>query len=151
MRDNLELAARQIVEIVPLVMRSLAAEVRKSGHTLSPSHFRILTMLHARPWSLGELAEHEQISSPTVSRSISTLEVRGWALRKVSPHDRRVVLAEITSQGEAVLRSLRASAEGRVHEMLQPLSAEEVRDLTAGLPVLRKVFEHGLDCEAEVL
>jgi len=149
MHEDLEKTARQIVEIVPLVMRSLAAEVRKSGHTLSPSHFRILAMLHERPWSLGELADHEHISSPTVSRSISTLEDRGWARRKVSPQDRRVVLAEITSQGESVLESLQAGAEGRVLEMLGPLSAGEVRDLAAGLPVLRKVFEQGLNCEPE--
>jgi len=149
MREDLEKAAKQIVEIVPLVMRSLAAEVRKSGHTLSPSHFRILTMLHERSWSLGELAEHEQISSPTVSRSISTLEDRGWAQRRVSSQDRRVVLAEITQQGEAVLKSLQASAEGRVLEMLRPLSPSETRDLAIGLPVLRKVFEQDLNCEIE--
>ncbi|MGA9192443.1 MAG: MarR family transcriptional regulator [Anaerolineales bacterium] len=149
MREDLEKAAKQIVEIVPLVMRSLAAEVRKSGHTLSPSHFRILTMLHERSWSLGELAEHEQISSPTVSRSISTLEDRGWAQRRVSSQDRRVVLAEITQQGEAVLKSLQASAEGRVLEMLKPLSPGETRDLAIGLPVLRKVFEQDLNCEIE--
>jgi DNA-binding MarR family transcriptional regulator len=149
MREDLEKAAKQIVEIVPLVMRSLAAEVRKSGHTLSPSHFRILTMLHERSWSLGELAEHEQISSPTVSRSISTLEDRGWAQRRVSSQDRRVVLAEITQQGEAVLKSLQASAEGRVLEMLKPLSPSETRDLAIGLPVLRKVFEQDLNCEIE--
>ncbi len=146
MDQDLEAAAKQIVEIVPLVMRSLAADVRKSGHTLSPSHFRILAMLHERAWSLGELAEHEQISSPTVSRSISTLEDRGWAQRKVSLRDRRVVLAEITQQGEAVLELLQASAEGRVLEMLKPLSSDEAKVLAAGLPVLRKVFEDGLYC-----
>jgi DNA-binding MarR family transcriptional regulator len=149
MDEDLELAARQIVEIVPLVMRSLAAEVRKTGHTLSPSHFRILAMLHVRAWSLGELAEHEQVSSPTISRSISTLEERGWAQRSVSKQDRRVVMAEITEMGEMVLRSLQASAEGRVLEMLKPLSASEAANLKIGLPVLRKVFEHGLDCRAE--
>jgi DNA-binding MarR family transcriptional regulator len=106
-------------------------------------------MLHERSWSLGELAEHEQISSPTVSRSISTLEDRGWAQRRVSSQDRRVVLAEITQQGEAVLKSLQASAEGRVLEMLKPLSPGETRDLAIGLPVLRKVFEQDLNCEIE--
>jgi DNA-binding MarR family transcriptional regulator len=151
MVEILETAAKQIVEIVPLVMRSLAAEVRKTGHTLSPSHFRILVMLHERPWSLGELAEHEQISSPTVSRSISTLEDRGWARRKVSKRDRRVVLAEITQQGEAVLGLIQAKAEGRVLDMLKPLSADELRVLAAGLPVLRKVFEQDLNCEIEDL
>lgn len=149
MQKVLEAAARQIVDIVPLVMRCLAADVRKSGYTLSPSHFRMLTMLHERPWSLGELAEHEQISSPTVSRSISTLEERGWAERRVSTQDRRVVMAEITPQGEAILGLLRASAEGRVLDMLQPLSSEEAMALTAGLPVLRKVFEEALDFDVE--
>jgi DNA-binding MarR family transcriptional regulator len=128
MDQDLQAAARQIVEIVPLVMRSLAAEVRKS---------------------LGDLAEHEQISLPTVSRSISTLEDRGWARRQESSRDRRVVLGEITQEGEAVLGSLQSSAERRVLEMLGPLSAEEITHLKAGLPVLRKVFEHGLACETK--
>jgi DNA-binding MarR family transcriptional regulator len=149
MDQDLQAAARQIVEIVPLVMRSLAAEVRKTGHTLSPSHLRILAMLHEGPWSLGDLAEHEQISLPTVSRSISTLEDRGWARRQESSRDRRVVLGEITQEGEAVLGSLQSSAERRVLEMLGPLSAEEITHLKAGLPVLRKVFEHGLACETK--
>jgi hypothetical protein len=62
-----------------------------------------------------------------------------------------VVLAEITQQGEAVLKSLQASAEGRVLEMLKPLSPSETRDLAIGLPVLRKVFEQDLNCEIEDL
>jgi DNA-binding MarR family transcriptional regulator len=146
MHDELDMVARQIVEIVPLVMRSLAADVRKSGHTLSPSHFRILAMLHERSWSLGELADHEQISSPTVSRSISTLEERGWAQRKVSREDRRVVLAEITQQGEAVLQSLQASAEECVIEKLRFLTANDARALVSGLSLLREVFEQDYMC-----
>lgn len=142
--DDKQLVARQIVEIVPLVMRTLAAELRHTGHTLSPSHFRLLAMLQLHEWSLGDLAAHEKVSSPTISRSISTLEERGWVQRRPSEEDRRVVLARLTPDGEQVLLQMQKMAWLRIVQMLSPLNQEEMGRLNDGLPVLRKVFEIGL-------
>ena len=142
--NDRQLAAQQIVEIVPLVMRTLAAELRHTGHTLSPSHFRLLAMLQHREWSLGDLAAHEKVSSPTISRSISTLEERGGVQRRPSDEDRRVVLARLTSDGEQVLLQMEKMALLRIVEMLSPLNHEDMLRLNGGLPVLRKVFEMGL-------
>ncbi len=140
--------ARDIVEIVPLVMRVLAAELRKSGDNLSPAHLRTLTLLHSQDCSLGELAELEQVTSATISRSVATLVERGWVRRVRSQSDRRVVLAELTPRGESVLKDLQNRARARVHQILGPLSDQEVRDLQQALPVLLRVFERGLQ-EAE--
>lgn len=143
-RNDKQLVAQQIVEIVPLVMRTLAAELRRTGHTLSPSHFRLLAMLQQGEWSLGDLAAHEKVSSPTISRSISTLEERGWVQRRPSDEDRRVVLARLTPDGEQVLSQMEQTALVQIMEMLSPLNREDMIRLNGGLPVLRKVFEMGL-------
>lgn len=150
MPENSALAAHQILKIIPLMMRSLAAELRRTGHTLSPSHFRLLAMLYHRRWSLGELAQHESVSAPTISRAISTLEDRGWVARSQSAEDGRVVLAELTAKGEAVLEDMYAKAHGWLVQGLDRLEESQRQRLLAGLEVLGEVMmdrmtEAGID------
>jgi DNA-binding MarR family transcriptional regulator len=145
---DLETLSRDIVEIVPLVMRVLAAELRKSGDNLSPAHLRTLTLLKIQGCRLGELAEREQVTSATISRSVATLEERGWVRRVRSQDDRRVVVAELTPQGESVLQALQARARARVHDILGPVTDEEAGRLCEAMPILLRVFERGAQ-EAE--
>lgn len=139
MSASADRAANQILEIIPLMMRSLAAELRRTGHTLSPSHFRLLAMLYHRQWSLGELAQHESVSAPTISRAISTLEERGWVQRHTSDRDGRVVLAELTPQGQSVLQDMHAQAHAWLVEGLNSLEPDQRELLLAGLKVLGEV------------
>lgn len=122
-----------------MMMRSLAAELRRTGHTLSPSHFRLLALLYHRRWSLGELAQHESVSAPTITRSISTLEERGWAQRKPSDEDGRVVYAELTSKGRQVFDDMHREAKSWLADGLQELSESQRSQLLEGLQVLQIV------------
>ena len=49
-------AAREILKIIPLVMRTVAAELRAAGELPAPAHFGLLTMLSEQPRTLTELA-----------------------------------------------------------------------------------------------
>src|SRR4029077_24116 len=42
-------SARELLEIMPLVMRPLAAELRAAGEMPAPAHFALLAMLAERP------------------------------------------------------------------------------------------------------
>ena len=45
-------AAREILKIIPLVMRTVAAELRAAGELPAPAHFGLLTMLSVQPRTL---------------------------------------------------------------------------------------------------
>ncbi len=133
--------AREILRIVPMAMRIIASELRRSEHQLGPPHLRLLGMLEHCPCNLSELAEQQLVSSPTMSNTVSTLEERGWVKRARAPHDRRVVLVELTPEGHNVLAAVHEQTESRLAALLASLSQEEYDSLLAGLVVLRKVFQ----------
>jgi DNA-binding MarR family transcriptional regulator len=133
-------AARDILKIIPLVMRTVAAELRAAGELPAPAHFGLLTMLGHQPRTLTELALLQGVSLPTMSNSISTLVHRGWVKRTSPARDRRVVLIEVTPQGRATLERVGRAAEAHLAELLTTLDPAARRRLQAGLGVLRLVF-----------
>jgi DNA-binding MarR family transcriptional regulator len=132
--------AHQILQTFPLVMRIVAAEVRRTEHTVAPAHLGLLVMLGHCPRSLGELAEKQGVSLPTMSKSVSTLSERGWVTRVQSQSDRRVMIVELTSLGEQVLADVQARTERRVAEMLSELAPAELERLSTGVEVLKRVL-----------
>ena len=139
-RSSTRNAAREILEIVPLVMRTVAAELRAAGEMPAPAHFVLLTVLGTQPRTLTELAVLRGVSLPTMSNSISTLVQRGWVRRSSPAEDRRVVLIEMTPLGKATVERVSKAAETHLAEMLSGLDAASRRRLTGGLEVLRAVF-----------
>src|SRR5918911_2024880 len=102
-RDQARESAREILEIVPLVMRTVAAELRAAGELPAPAHFGLLSVLSVRPRMLTDLASLQGVSLPTMSSSISAMVERGWVKRTAPEADRRVVMVEVTSTGRAAL------------------------------------------------
>src|SRR5262245_11643796 len=132
--------AREILRIVPLVMRTVAAELRSAGELPAPGHFGLLTLLSAQPRTLSELASLQGVSLPTMSNSISAMVQRGWVRRTARPKDRRVVIIEVTPTGKAALERVGRAAEAHLAVMLTPLDTASRRRLQAGLSVLRRIF-----------
>jgi DNA-binding MarR family transcriptional regulator len=132
--------AREILKIIPLVMRTVAAELRSAGEMPAPAHFGLLTVLGHQPRTLTELALLQGVSLPTMSNSISTLVQRGWVKRSSPARDRRVVLIEVTPLGKATVERVGKAAEAHLGEMLIGLDPPSRRRLQAGLSVLRRVF-----------
>jgi len=134
-------SARDILEIVPLVMRTVAAELRAAGELPAPAHFGLLSILSDRPRMLTELASIQGVSLPTMSNSISAMVDRGWVKRGTPDEtDRRVVMIEVTATGRAALERVARAAEAHLAEVLVSLDGPARRRLHAGLGVLRKVF-----------
>ena len=75
-------SARDILQIVPLVMRTVAAELRAAGELPAPAHFGLLSILSDRPRMLTELASIQGVSLPTMSNSITALVRRRWVRRR---------------------------------------------------------------------
>jgi DNA-binding MarR family transcriptional regulator len=132
--------AREILEIIPLVMRTVAAELRAAGEMPAPAHFGLLSILSVRPRMLSDLAAIQGVSLPTMSNSISSMVERGWVRREAPEGDRRVVMIDVTPTGRAALERVSKAAEAHLADVLAPLDLPSRRRLVGGLGVLRKVF-----------
>jgi DNA-binding MarR family transcriptional regulator len=135
--------AHQVVEIVPLVMRVVAAELRRTEYAMIPAHLGVLFLLDQRPRNLSELAEQQAVSLPTMSNTVTTMVREGWVRRSQAERDRRMVSIEITPAGQAALAEMSGHIIGTVARLLEPLSAEELHTLHTGLAILRESFVHG--------
>ena len=132
--------AHELLEIIPLVMRTVAAELRAAGEMPAPAHFGLLSILAVRPRMLTDLASIQGVSLPTMSNSISAMVERGWVRRAAPEADRRVVMIEATATGRAALERVSRCAEAHLADVLAPLDLPARKRLQGGLGVLRKVF-----------
>jgi DNA-binding MarR family transcriptional regulator len=132
--------AQAIIKVIPRVMRTLGSARQWPGLTVSHAHFRLLGILASHPCNLSELAVQQAVSLPTMSNSISVLVERGWVNRAPSQDDRRKVLLELTPDGRAVLVKMRSEAEARVVELLDDLSPNDLKNLSAGLVILERAL-----------
>lgn len=139
--DTLD-TARQIVAIIPKVMRIVGAEMRRSPQLQDPSHVGLMRVLaHKGSCTMTALADNWSVSLPTMSRSIRRLEERDWVHLTRSGEDRRNVLVELTPAGRAVLDEAYDRTARGVEELVKTLTSEEHEKLAAGLAVLRQMFE----------
>ena len=133
-------AARTLLEVMPLVMRTVAAELRAAGELPAPAHFPLLHLLSEQPRTLSELAAFRGVSLPSMSSSVATLVGKGW-IRRVTPgSDRRVVMLEVTPGGRAALDRVARCAERHIAAVLSPLDEPSRRQLQSGLNVMREAF-----------
>jgi len=142
MAEKLDLTARRIMKVVPLVMRTLALEMRCAGRLAVPAHAGLLVILAEGPHNLSELAEKHAVSLPTMSNSISTLVDRGWVTRSRAPEDRRRVQVQLTPEGRAALEAMEKAVEERLSRKLACLTPAECERVLAGLELLRGCFAH---------
>ena len=145
--------AGEVLQIIPLVTRKVAADLRKSNPSMKLAHIGLLTMVAKTPRSLSELSELHSASMPTMSRTITTIENLGWVARSRSDSDRRIVMIEATPAGRAALRKVHKLAIAPIEEALDSLTATQRQKLSAGLKILRETianspFEQGKESPA---
>src|SRR3984893_9993773 len=125
-------AARELLKIMPLVMRTVAAELLAAGEMPAPAHFPLLMFLNERGRSLTELAELRGVSLPTMSNSISRVAQRGW-VRRIAPvrygTDRGVVLVGIASAPRVRLERLTRGGDAHLADVFVPLDDASRRRL----------------------
>ena len=110
-------------KIIPLVMRTVAAELRAAGEMPAPAHFGLLSILSASARGCSrELAAMQGVSLPTMSNSISAMVERGW-VRRTAPRRRSARRDDRGDQRRARPRSTAwaAAREAHLADVLAPL------------------------------
>ncbi|MCC6190880.1 MAG: MarR family transcriptional regulator [Anaerolineales bacterium] len=142
MTTDSEACAREVLDVVPLVMRTIRGEMRRHrGPELGVPHFRVLAFLSQNPGaSLSAVAEYVGLRLPSMSTLVAGLVERGLIARCPSPTDRRRVSLALTERGEARLSQARQAALALLAQQLSALSVQEREQVVAGLAVLRAAF-----------
>lgn len=132
--------ARQVMELVPIMMRAVSMPMRDAGDANSVIQMITMNALKEGPRPFKDLIAHRRVSAPTISRSIEAMVRRGWIERIRHPDDKRQILLKLTPDGQQEL----ATFDHRMHEymskLLDPLSNAERACALQGIQSLRKAF-----------
>ena len=130
-------------ELRPALLR-LARNLRRETEALGVTSHQVtlLWLVRSRPGlSLRELAVEEGISAPSLSGHVDRLEAASLLRRVRSTDDRRRVGLELTRDGQALLKRVRARRTTWLAARLSLLSDEERERLDAALPTLYALLE----------
>ena len=143
--------AREVLDVVPLVMRVLRAEMRSQrGPELSVPHFRVLAFLgNNEGASLSEVADFVGLRLPSTSTLVDGLVTRGLISRVPAATDRRRLALCLTSHGLATLNTARWAAQARLSKQLAKLAPEQQANVAAAMEALRELFAPRTADEAE--
>ena len=120
--------------------RHLRRETEQLGVTSHQA--TLLWLVKSRPGlSLRELAHAEGISAPSLSAHVDRLETLGLIRRVRSTDDRRRVGLELTPEGWATVRRVRARRTTWLADRLGRLSDEERERIERALPALATLLE----------
>ena len=123
-----------------LVMRTVAADMRRSPDSLAPAQMGSLMKVSMGPCTMSALARHLAVSLPTVSKSVDMLVRRGWLERSVDQHDRRQTMVRLTAEGRRVLAHIKKRTENHVRHSLSGLTGPEREQLVAVTRMLSRVL-----------
>lgn len=142
MADTLDACARELLDVMPLVMQDLRRTMRSHrSPDLRVPELRSLAFLRQAPGSnLTDLAEYIGVSLPSMSKLVDALAFRNFIDRQSDPGDRRKVRLFLTEDGAAVLASAREAVKAAFAAKLAQLRPEDVATLTSGLGLLRGLF-----------
>lgn len=136
--------AHEVLEVVPLVMRTVRSQMRSSRSlNLSVPQFRTLGFVHRHPGtSLSDVAEHVGLTLPSMCKMIDGLVERKLVKRRSHPSDRRRITLDLTGKGGAVLRSARESAQESLAERLSVLHEDDRVAIVHAMQILHRLFVH---------
>lgn len=139
-----EVCARQVLEVVPMIMRHIAAGVHQEledGRWLTMGQFRLLHLIQKGVGSVSDLARCQNVSQPTISRQVDGLVTKGLVIRQPDPIDRRVIHLELSDQGAGLLKEVETLVRRQVAQALASLTPAEKERISEGLALLQSVFE----------
>jgi DNA-binding MarR family transcriptional regulator len=124
----------------------LVAERMYAAHVGHRSHYSLLAALEETgPTSQADLGRRIGLDPSDVTAAMTHLENQGFVERTPDPQDKRRNLVSITASGLGHLREIDAVVGKSQDELLEPLSAQERREL---IRMLQRVIEHHVPDEA---
>lgn len=115
---------------------------QRAVDTMSDGQFAVLAALKIHgDHTLGQLADRERVTAPSMNRTVSLLEEAGYLTRTPDGDDRRKVTIALTEEGRRVVEETVRRRDAWLEEALAALTDEERKTLAAAAVIMRKVAD----------
>lgn len=134
--DDLSVAASRLrISTFRLARRM---RTQRAVDSMSDGQFAVLAglALHG-PHTLGELADRERVSAPSMNRTVNCLQESGYVLRSADETDGRKVVISVTDEGRSVVDETTRRRDAWVEEALAALTPEERRTLAEAAEIMQ--------------
>ncbi len=113
---------------------------QRAVDTMSDGQFAVLAALSSHgPHTLGELADRERVSAPSMNRTVNCLEESGYLSRTPDEVDRRKVNIALTDTGRDVVAETVRRRDSWLEASLAALSPAQRATLHEAAAIMREV------------
>jgi DNA-binding MarR family transcriptional regulator len=136
--------AREILDVVPLVMRDIRTQMRtRRTPDLTVPQFRTLLFVSRNAGaSLSPVADHMGLTLPSTSKLVDDLIKSGLMTRQEHALDRRRVSLVVTQRGSTLLEASRKWTLSYLTKKLEGISNAEAETILQAMKALRTVFHN---------
>jgi DNA-binding MarR family transcriptional regulator len=115
---------------------------QRAVDTMSDGQFAVLAALKVHGiHTLGELADRERVTAPSMNRTVNCLEEAGYLTRTTDADDRRKVNIDLTAEGRAVVEETVRRRDAWLEQSLAELTDDERAALAEAAAIMRKVAD----------
>lgn len=142
MKNASDPVASQVLEVVPLVMRAIRAQMREHRSAgLTVTQLRVLAFIDRHnDASLSDVGAHIGLALPSMSKMIDVLVTRRLVVREFDRTDRRRMTLRLTARGCSILASARSATRTVMTQTLAALNARERETVASAMEILRPLF-----------
>ncbi len=139
-------AAQQVLEAVPLVMRTIRGQLRSHRSAdISVPQFRAMGYIDRNDGaSLSDLASHIGLTMPSMSKLIDGLVSRKLVTRASHSTDRRRICLSLTPLGREELREAHRFTEKYLADRISGLDESDLQTITRAMQILKSLFSQEL-------
>lgn len=113
---------------------------QRAVDSMSDGQFAVLAALWVHgSHTLGELAERERVSAPSMNRTVNCLQDSGYVSRAADETDGRKVVISLTDQGRAVVDETARRRDAWVEAALAELSADQRATLAHAAEIMERM------------
>ena len=113
---------------------------QRAVDSMSDGQFAVLAGLFVHgPHTLGELADRERVSAPSMNRTVNCLQDAGYVRRSADESDGRKVVISLTDEGVAVVDETARRRDAWVEEALADLTQQERQTISDAAKIMQRM------------
>lgn len=113
---------------------------QRAVDSMSDGQFAVLAALWVHgPHTLGELADRERVSAPSMNRTVNCLQDAGYTERSADESDGRKVVISLTEAGRSVVDETARRRDAWVEEALGDLDADDRDVLVRAAEIMQRM------------